>query len=193
MKKALFFLVLPLFLVSILSAQSLAELSKKEKERRESLKGKRAILITNADLGKTKKKAGIETPPPQPQPQTEGQPAPEAEQPSDYVPSEGEPNPEGMSQAEESGETRQMADGFRTSLEAKYAQVKEYADLLELKMTVLWQEFYSMDDMTSRDSIQQEIALTFDKLGKAREDENSVKKELDDYIARIGKEGAQRK
>jgi len=193
MKKALFFLVLPLFLVSILSAQSLAELSKKEKERRESLKGKRAILITNADLGKTKKKAGIETPPPQPQPQTEGQPAPEAEQPSDYVPSEGEPNPEGMSQAEESGETRQMADGFRTSLEAKYAQVKEYADLLELKMTALWQEFYSMDDMTSRDSIQQEIALTFDKLGKAREDENSVKKELDDYIARIGKEGAQRK
>jgi len=193
MKKALFFAVLPLFLVSILSAQSLAELSKKEKERRDSLKGKQAILITNADLGKTKKKAGIETPPPPPPATPEGQPVPEAEQPSDYIPSEGEPNPEAMSQSAESGETREMADGYRVSLEARYAQAKEYADLLELKMAALWQEFYSMDDMTSRDSIQQEIALTFDKLGKAREDENTVKKELDDYIARVGKEDAQRK
>ena len=188
MKKALFFVVLPLFLVSILSAQSLAELSKKEKERRDSLKGKQAILITNADLGKTKKKAGIETPPPPPPATTESQADPEAEQPS-----EGEPNPEAMSQSAESGETREMADGYRVSLETRYAQAKEYADLLELKMAALWQEFYSMDDMTSRDTIQQEIALTFDKLGKAREDENTVKKELDDYIARVGKEDAQRK
>lgn len=190
MKKAFIVLILPLFLVSILAAQSLSELSKKEKERRDGLKGRRPVPITNADLGKTKKKAGLETPPAPPQTETAGQPAPEGEPPADYRQGEGEQALNGPPLDSEPGAIPGMADGYRSNLEARYAQAKEYADLLELKIAALWQQFYSLDDMTPRDTIQQEIALTFDKMEKARGEENAVKKELDDYIARVGKENA---
>jgi len=180
MKKMVLTLILPLFLASLLTAQSLAELSQKEKERRESLKGKRPVPVTNADLSRLRKKAGLETPALPPQPTPENQPAADNSQPEPVSPAEGS----------DSGVPEGMADGYRTALEGRYNQAKEYADLLELKMAALWQEFYSMDDMTSRDSIQQDMAATFDKLEKARADENAVKKELDDYLARIGKGGA---
>lgn len=45
--------------VAFLSAQSLVELAKKEKERREQLKGKSAKVITNDDLKNIKKTPGI--------------------------------------------------------------------------------------------------------------------------------------
>ena len=55
--------------------------------------------------------------------------------------------------------------------ESRWQKAKEYADLLELKLNALWQEFYSMDDMTSRDKIQQEISATFEKYTQARQEE----------------------
>jgi hypothetical protein len=45
--------------VAFLSAQSLVELAKKEKERREQLKGKSAKVITNDDLKRIKRTPGI--------------------------------------------------------------------------------------------------------------------------------------
>ena len=60
-KKLLAALFLPLLLVSFLQAQSLAELAKKEKERRAALKGKHAAVVTTKDLAKSTRRPAVET------------------------------------------------------------------------------------------------------------------------------------
>jgi len=182
-KKFIITIFLPLLLTSLLLPQSLAELSKKEKERRESLKGKKVVVITNADITKGARKPALDTPPLESLPTTEAPPeetytlppGPEEGLPPSPSPEELNPPPQ---------------DEFKTELESRWAKAKEYADLLETKMAALWQEFYSMDDMTSRDSIQREISDTFIKLEKAREEEARAKDELDQYLASIRKEQA---
>jgi hypothetical protein len=181
-KKFIITIFLPLLLTSLLLSQSLAELSKKEKERRESLKGKKVVVITNADLTKGARKPALNTPPLKSLPETAPEetiytppPGPEKGLPPSPSPEELNPPPQ---------------DEFKTELESRWAKAKEYADLLETKMAALWQEFYSMDDMTSRDSIQREISETFTKLEKAREEEAKAKDELDQYLASIRKEKA---
>lgn len=182
-KKFIIAIFLPLLLTSLLLSQSLAELSKKEKERRESLKGKKVVVITNADLTKGARKPALDTPPPGSLPAT-GAPPEET-----YTPP---PGPEeGLPPSPPAGELNPPPqDEFKTELESRWAKAKEYADLLETKMAALWQEFYSMDDMTPRDAIQREIADTFVKLEKAREEEARAKDELDQYVASIRKEQA---
>ncbi len=59
MKKFLVVLFVPLWFVSFLSAQSLAEAAKKEKARREGLKGKKVVLVTNTDLSKITRKPAV--------------------------------------------------------------------------------------------------------------------------------------
>lgn len=61
----------------------------------------------------------------------------------------------------------------------KLKHAQEYVELLTLKMNALWQEFYSMDDMTSRDWIQQQISKTYEKLLKAQEDEAKVRTQFE--------------
>ena len=176
---------LPLLLTSLLLPQSLAELSKKEKERRESLKGKKVIVITNADITKGARKPALDTPPPESLPEAETSP-----EVTTYTlpPGSEEGLPPSLSPEELNPPPPQ--DEFKTELESRWAKAKEYADLLETKMAALWQEFYSMDDMTSRDSIQREISDTFTKLEKAREEEARARDELDQYLASIRKEQA---
>ena len=50
-----------LLLVSFLQSQNLADLAKKEKARRAALKGKRATVITTADLAKAKRRPAVES------------------------------------------------------------------------------------------------------------------------------------
>ncbi len=59
-KKLLAALFLPLLLVSFLQSQSLAELAKKEKERRAALKGKHAAVVTTKDLAKSTRRPAVE-------------------------------------------------------------------------------------------------------------------------------------
>jgi hypothetical protein len=71
MKKRLFLLFISFLCSALLFSQSLVEVSKKEKERREQLKGKNVKVITNADLKQMAKKPAVATPalepaPPQP-------------------------------------------------------------------------------------------------------------------------------
>ena len=61
--------------------------------------------------------------------------------------------------------------------EAKWKKSREYVGLLTTKMNGLWQEFYSMDDMTSRENIQREISETSLRLQKAKEDEARAREE----------------
>ncbi len=199
-KRILAVVFLPFLVVSFLQAQSLVELAKKEKERRAALKEK-GIVVTNADLVKVKKRPAIEILP--------------AEELPDEIPVEGEevvPIPEegeippGSEEAIETaaGEEAQpqiipppdrptMTESeFRrqyADYQGRVDQAQEMIDLYTLKMNGLWQEFYSLDDMKSRELIQLQISETNEKLVAAQVDALTAKDELDNFIANARREG----
>jgi len=170
----------PLLLLSFLFSQSLVEVAKKEKERRDSLKAKKAVVITNADLVKLKKKPSltiIETGGPETSAEAEPEAVPEAYQ-------EVAPRVERAPETEEAlARSKKSSDEQRAELEEKWNKAKEYVDLLETKMNGLWQKFYALDDMISRDSIQQEISDTYVKLLKAQESEAKAREEVEKFVA----------
>jgi len=176
----------PLLLVSFLLSQSLVDVAKKEKERRETLKGKKVVVVTNADLTKLKKKPSVVTA--QLEPATaETITEAEAEFKEQENPPTGEYLQEVTPKVEEAPEAeavgKKSGEELRAELEEKWNKAKEYVDLLGTKMNGLWQKFYSFDDMISRDSIQKEISDTYVKLLKAQEDEVKAKEELDKFLA----------
>jgi len=200
-KKILAALFLPLLMVSFLSAQSLAELSKKEKERRATAKGKTTV-VTNADLAKVKKKPAVsssesakteeEVQAENPEAVDETVTPPEAEnaQGQELAPgAEQTPPEEAPSTDQEPVLTDQEFDARKSELEDKWNRALEMVDLLTMKMNGLWQEFYSLDDMTARDRIQQQISENYEKLLKAQQDETKAREELDAFIANTKREG----
>jgi hypothetical protein len=173
MKKFLILISIFSLSASFLFAQSLSDLSKKEKERREKLKGKTSIVLTNTDLKKARRPARIPVSPSLEEEESAPEEATE-ETPSDnrIIPTQRAPQEESESDSAESQETTEL------SLEEKWEKAKEYVALLTLKMNALWQEFYSMDDMTPRDYIQQQISETYQKLQEAQEEEEKLRQEL---------------
>jgi hypothetical protein len=194
-KKILAVLFLPLLMVSFLSAQSLAELSKKEKERRAALKGK-GTVVTNDDLGKVKKKPAVSAGQPAKTGEEDQAENPEAAETT--TPPEGEngqtqPAPPGAEQmppeqAPPAGQepvlTDQQFNAEKTLLEDQLNKAKELVDLLTMKMNVLWQQFYNMDNMETRDKVQLEISETYSKLLKAQEGQVRAEEELNNYVSR---------
>jgi hypothetical protein len=178
-KKIISFVFLPLLLASFLFSQSMAELAKKEKERREKLKGKKAAVITNSELKKTTKRPAVTTS--RPATSTASTESPSAPQ-QKSAPGRTRPVETSESQID-----KKAAVDNRDQLEQKWQRAQEYVDLLTTKMNGLWQEYYSMDDMTDRSSIQRQIAETFQKLEKAKEDAAKAKTELDQSITRVTK------
>lgn len=182
--------------VSFLSAQSLAEASKKEKARRAALKGKQTV-VTNEDLGKTKKKAAMtESVPAQPAEELEGTVPAEESAPGEPTPGEAPPAavdtpPEAAPPAAEAEPSLSMEEFNRrkAELEDAWNKLQEMVDLLTMKMNGLWQEFYSLDDMTARDKIQQQISENYEKLLKTQQDATKAREELDAFIAKTPREG----
>jgi hypothetical protein len=167
-----------LLAVSAGPAQNLVEAAKKEKERRAAYKNKSTAVLTNDALARLTKQAAISSSSTgTAEPETSAASRAAGEDQSDnssisrtIVPqvSTVQPTPLAAQNVDSMG-AEKPAD-----LESRWQKAKEYADLLELKMNALWQEFYSMDDMTSRDKIQQEISATFEKYTRARQDEASA-------------------
>jgi hypothetical protein len=192
-------IVLPLVLISFLWSQDLTEAAKKEKARREAIK-KKVTVITNAELESVKKKPSVQVENPDQPAEPEAPPADQAEAGNAAAANQaaentdrGEPSTAGdnvpkivpevnTSQKATATPMQQAQESQKSALETKWLKAKEYADLLELKMNGLWQDFYNMDDMTPKDQIQQQIADTFDKYQKAREDETKAKEALDKYL-----------
>lgn len=202
--------------VTFACAQSVAEVAKKEKERRAALKGKQTV-VTNADLGKTKKKpamtervpektaeeaeTGEEAAAPEGTPsETQAVEGEQAQAPSEAEapPAEGETPPAEVEArpveeppAEEPGAelSREDFELRKSELEDAWNKAQEMVELLTLKMNGLWQEFYSLDDMQARDRIQQQISETYEKLLRAQDDETKIRQELDDFIANTPREG----
>ncbi len=198
-KKLLATLVLPLLLVSFLQAQSLAELAKKEKERRAALKGK-ATTITTADIAKVKKRPAVETVE-QTQAQAEGeeqaaQGLPEGAAPPagqravEAAPAAADPAKPGDQETSgaQAAPTAQDIQKKQNELADIALQKAEMVDLLTLKLNTLYQEFYGLDNLKSREMIQVQISDTYDKLLKAETESAKAKKDLEDFMAQAKKD-----
>jgi len=175
---------LPLLVFSFLGAQSLAELSKKEKERRAALKGK-GTVVTNNDLGKVKKKPGVESSQPaatgketkteNPEAAAEAATPPEIENPQE----EQAPPPD-----QEPVLTDQQYKEEKTFLEDQLNRAQELVDLLTMKMNALWQQFYNMDNMETRDKVQLQISETYNKLLDADQARLRAEEDLNNFMSR---------
>jgi len=159
-------IILPLLCTTLAPSQSLVELAKKEKERRENLKGKKIRLVTNADLKKFNKTTNtIATQAKNSKTVKESIPAPPQQIP---VIISAKSRNRGRSNAKQENE-----------LEKKYKEANKQVGLLTLKMRALWQQFYSMPNMTPKNQIQQQISLTYLQLQKAQEDAERLKNQVD--------------
>jgi len=152
MKKIITITFSLMLFVNFLCSQSLVELAKKEKERRASLKGKTAVVVTNADLRNLKKQEAV----------------------SIIEPAFDE---ESLSLPIEEIEPEDTEEQKR--LEANWNRENERASLLTLRMNELQQRFFSFENLYDRAEMQREIAETFQKLQEAKQNAETAKRELD--------------
>jgi len=174
-KKIIVGISLPLFLTSVLSSQSLVELAKKEKERREKLKGQKKTVVTNADLSNIKRGPALTTS--RQAGATEGSATAGT---SSDLSAQDKADPSGAKSRTSDTRSADRAEPQENSadeLEQKWNNAREQVGLLTTRMNGLWQEFYSMDDMSSREKIQRDISETSLRLQKAKEDEAKARKE----------------
>ncbi|MGA2532361.1 MAG: hypothetical protein ABSG19_04915 [Candidatus Aminicenantales bacterium] len=196
-RRQLAIVVLPFVFASFLLSQSMADLAKKEKARRAAVKGKPTSVITNADLGKVKRKPAVEVVEPE-KTAAEAQAAGEtvtppalegagqaatAQKPAEQKPPEQQPAADQAAMAEKDFKAR------LGELATKAQEAQEMIDLLTLKINSLWQEFYNISDVKSRDYTQFQISETYDKLTKAEAVAVKAKKDLDDFMATAKREG----
>jgi hypothetical protein len=161
--------ILPLLCLCYLSSQSLVEVAKRERERRAKLKGKKSIVITNETLKKRKVEPAISYKPIK-------SPYEELLSVSNVPKRRSTDNI--LSQVTSEKHPSPFTD-FK-SLEDRWQEAKEYVALLILKMNALQQKYYSMNNMTTRGHIQQQISNTYLKLQKAQRDAEQAKKNLDE-------------
>jgi hypothetical protein len=192
-KRILVSLFLPLLLASFLQSQSLADLAKKEKVRRAALKGKGGPVTTSADLAKVKRRPAVESAG-QEQTAQAGQAAVKA-QPGAKPPAAGQPAVAAAEKpAEETppGETPAMSEKEFLAKQAELGetskQKQEMVDLLTLKLNSLYQEFFGLDNVKSREILQIQISDTYDKLLKAEAEANKANKDLEDFSAKTKRE-----
>jgi hypothetical protein len=192
------FLFLPLVLASFLQSQSLADLAKKEKERRAAVKGKGATVITTADLAKVKKRPAVESTG-QEQAAEEGAEAAEGQAKEGVAPpATGEQTAGAAAQVEKPAEetppanpaspTAQDLQKKQNELAETAQQKADMVDLLTTKMNALYQEFYGLDNLKSREMVQLQISDTYDKLLKAETESAKAKKDLEDFLAQAKKD-----
>lgn len=203
-------LFLPLLLASFLQAQSLTDLAKKEKERRAAIKGKPAAVITTADVAKVKKRPAVESTAPKLTGEEiaaetgeakapEGAAAPAAAQgaeaaaagsgeakPAEANPAAGKPAETTPDQARD--EAVKSAQARTAELQKATEDAQQLVELLTLKMNALYQEFYTLDNLKSRELLQAQISDTYDKLLKAQVDAQKAAKDFQDFVAQTKKE-----
>lgn len=179
LKKIIIGISLPLFLSSILFSQSITEVAKKERERRARLKGLKAVVVTNADLGKIRKRPAMDT-----SSIVVYQSAPTPPGKSSEM-DKAEPSQSGAAQQDPNIDRQEPGQSSIEQAEAKYYQAREYTQLLTIKLRGLWSEFYSMDDTSDRGGIQKQIAETSLQIEKAQRDEAVAKKEMEDTQRRV--------
>jgi hypothetical protein len=186
-KKVLGAVILPLILTGLLFPQSLTDIAKKEKERRESLKGNKAVAVSNADLVKLKKKPAYLAGGPENQSPNETAAAASSNTgtPTASQTALSPALPIGLrDQLTESPQAaaQKMNERVKADLMEKYDKAKEYRELLELKMASLQQQFFNMADTKAKELIQKDISETYAKLLGAQEAENKAREDLERFL-----------
>lgn len=188
MKKAVL-AVLCFFFTASLYGQSLAELAKKEKERRESLKAAQAKVVTNEDLQNIRKKPAVTVGAAESEEAVgegavdQGQAGATAGSNVDRALPPAQPSrsmpvtvaPSGPALMKEGSSVDQTSDKSTEDLQAKLKEIRERIDLLTTKLNSLWHDFYNNTDMTFQNMTQQQISETYEKLTKAQEEEAKLK------------------
>lgn len=177
MKKALIFVAV-IFLAAALGAQSVADLAKREKARRESLKGRHAVVVKNADLMRIQKVAAVQVTNPDAAVSSDAEPA---------NPPSGSGAPAGrriVPRVSPDGPLitgdpdRDQTEG-RGTLEAQLKAAQDLVDLLTTKMNALRQQFEFQDAMVPGYIIQQQIDETNQRLVKAQAQQARIQAEME--------------
>ncbi len=191
-----FFIVLAVIgLAASLGAQGVAELAKREKERREGLKGRHAVVVKNHDLLQVKKLPAVEVALPI---QEGGEGALAEDQAADaaalssddaaqsVTPSgSGAPSGRRITPRVAAAGPTLMGDGAATdqstsgrTLDAQLKAAQELVDLLTTKMNALRQQYEFQDAMVPGYVIQEQIAETNQRLVKAQAQEARIQAEM---------------
>ena len=162
-------------LVGSLYAQSVSDLAKQEKARRAALGTNRAKVVTNADLAAVRKTPAVVV----------GNPEEVQDQPT-VLPS-GEPagsgagevvmNPTVIKNGPELFNNAESGPGADTASRLKTAE--ELVDLLTTKLNALMQQSNSLDTMTPKDAILQQIEATTQKLQRVQDEVARLKGQLE--------------
>ena len=174
MKKKALFTLMVFIMGSFLYSQSLVELAKKEKERRENLKNKNSQVITNAHLNKIKKGEAIEIPLAEVKEENEEN-TERASSPPPLI------NTPTVIRADQNVSRKEEPAGPDSleNLETKWKKADELVGLLNLKMNALYQKYYNGDELTPRQKIEKEIAETYQQLLEAQKEVDKAKAEYD--------------
>ena len=181
--------VAPLLLSSMLLSQSLAEIAQKERERRAALKGQKVVVVTNAELGKVKRKPAVDV--------GEAPPAAPAARPSTAeseraalteTPAAAAANPPETPATAGSPPGPAAVPATLQELQERWDKSKEYVELLTLKMSALWQEFNGLRDPHAQDAVRQSISETYAKLHTAQEEETKARLEFERSLGEAKKE-----
>jgi hypothetical protein len=199
--KRFLLLIVVLGLAASLGAQSLADLAKQEKARRESLKGRHAVVVRNADLLKVQKAPAVQITIPD---EIGGEAV--SDEGQDFEPEtvlEGtEPTSLPSGSGAPSGRrivpsvapngplitgdvNRDQAEG-RGTLDAQLKAAKDLVDLLTTKMNALRQQYEAQDSMMPGYVIQQQLDETGQRLVKAQAQQARIE-------AMVEKKGATKK
>ena len=150
-----------------LGAQSLAELARKEKARREALKGRHAVVIRNSDLLAVQKTPAVEVTRIEEYDLGEG-----AEAEASDIPYPGIPQGDTIIPRVTAPGPVFMGDGAAPSsskdLQAQLEDAKVQVDLLTTKMNALRQQYEYQDAMVPGYVIQQQMDETNERLLRAQ-------------------------
>jgi hypothetical protein len=192
MKRALIILAV-IGLVASLGAQSVVDLAKREKERREGFKGRHAVVVKNHDLLQVKKLPAVEVANAD---AVTGEPdqalgedaAADSANVEQSVPPSGSGAPSGRRitpRVAAAGPTL-MGDGAATNqstpggtLDAQLKAAQELIDLLTTKMNALRQQYEFQDAMVPGSVIQEQMAETNQRLVKAQAQEARIRSEME--------------
>jgi len=182
MKKALIFLAV-IGLVGSLGAQSLVELAKREKERRESFRGRHVVVVKNRDLFQVKKVAAVEVTNPDAVPNDDLQGADQGAAATDASDDVGLATPPPGSEAASglplTGEnaTDDIAEGGGP-LEDQLKAADELVDKLTTEMNALLQQYEAQNAMVPGSVIQQQIEETNQRLVRAQTRQSRIRAKM---------------
>ncbi|MBE3110805.1 MAG: hypothetical protein IMZ46_09900 [Acidobacteria bacterium] len=184
MKRALIFLAV-IGLAASLGAQSLVELAKREKERRESFRGRHAVFVKNRDLLLVKLVAAVEVTNPDAVPGDDLQAADQGAAATDVSDDAGLAAPPPGSKA--ASRPTLMGDNATDDptesggpLEDQLKAADELVDQLTTEMNALLQQYEAQNAMVPGSVIQQQIEETNQRLVRAQARQSKI-------LAKMGK------